>query len=43
MYIYSKYVLLSFSETLYLSFTGSSCAVSVGIKYTPAMAAGTLG
>lgn len=41
--MYSKCVVLPFCETLYLSFPGLSCAVSVGIKYTPAMAAGTLG
>lgn len=43
MHIYRKYVVLPLCETFYLSFPGLSCAVSVGIKYTPAMAAGTLG
>lgn len=42
-YIERNYVRFSFADDLYLSFSGSSCAVSAGIKYTPAMAADTPG
>ena len=43
IYIMNTYVTFSLSDVLYLSFSGSSCAVSAGIKYTPAMAADTPG
>lgn len=42
-YIERNCVRFSFADDLYLSFSGSSCAVSAGIKYTPAMAADTPG
>lgn len=43
IYIKSERVLFSISDAIYLSFSGSSCAVSAGTKYTPAMAADTPG
>lgn len=43
IYINPYGVPFSFSDALYFLFSGSSCAVSAGIKYIPAMAADTPG